>query len=283
MARQQRDKDDLDRAAWVQAHLQFERLQTHLPEDAVSHVAQEVVRRLAFRLPRYGAGTEGPTRADIIRFCSTLTAADDDPAERFIRNLRRAGSSAHTIYLSYIAAAARHLGEQWEEDEISFAEVTMASGRLFRIIRGLRYVLDRDGPQPADSRRILLAVLPGDSHTLASEMAADLFRRDGWDVDLAVGEDHDSIVGRADTTRFAAVVIVANAIRDIATLTRLVIGLRIAAPVAPLVVAGKILDAPDVAALCGADAAIASLDSAAARLRAITGLAPPRDDGPSAP
>ena len=278
MARQQREDDDLDQVAWAQAHLQFEKLQTHLPEAAVSNVAREVVRRLAFRLPRYGESTDGPGHADIVRFCSTLTATNDDSAERFIRNLRRSGSSAHTIYLSYIAAAARHLGEQWEEDEISFAEVTMASGRLFRIIRGLRYVLDRDGPQGEDSRRILLAVLPGDTHTLATEMAADLFRRDGWEVDLAVGEDHDSIVARADTTRFAAVVIVANAIRDLETLTRLVIGLRIVAPVAPFVLAGKILDAPDVAEMCGADAEITCLDTAAARLRDITGTTLRDDD-----
>ncbi len=269
MARQQRNNDDIDLVAWAQANKQFARLQESLPEPAVSNVAREVVRRLAFRLPRYGSATESPTQDDIDRFCVTLTATQGDAAERFVRNLRRSGNSAQTIYLSYIAAAARTLGNRWDEDELSFAEVTMASGRLFRIIRALRHMLDREGPLTEESRSILLALLPGDTHTLASEIAADMFRRDGWDVNLAVGEDHDTVVARAEIRRFAAVVLVANNAGALEALTRLVIGLRIAAPVTPLVLAGKILDVPGAAELSGVDTVIASLDNAARELRDI--------------
>ncbi|MFZ3581977.1 cobalamin B12-binding domain-containing protein [Loktanella sp. DJP18] len=269
MASQQRDDDDLDRHAWAQAHDQFQRLQTHLPEAAVGNVAREVVRRLAFRMPRFGAGTEAPEQTDIARFCATLTATHEEEAERFVRKLRRSGNSVQTIYLSYIAAAARELGRQWDEDELSFADVTMASGRLYRIIRGLRHVLDRDGPQTAEQDRVLLTLIPGDNHTLASEMAADLFRREGWDIDLSVGEDHDAVVTRADVTRFAAIVLVANGVHALPQLTRLVIGLRIVAPMTPLTLAGKILDTPGVAELCGVDAVITTLESAPQRLREI--------------
>ena len=276
MASQQRDDDDLDRAAWMQAQAQFLRLQTVLPEPAIGNVAREVVRRLAFRMPRFGQGTSAPDAADIARFCAALTAPQDDNAERFIRDLRRSGNSVHTIYLSYIAAAARELGRQWDEDEISFAVVTMASGRLYRIIRGLRHVLDRTGMDAPDDDRVLLALLPGDTHTLASEMAADIFRRAGWDIDLAVGEDHDAVVARAETTRYAAVIIVANDGRDLVQLTRMVIGLRIVAPMTPVALAGKVLSVPDVADLCGVDAVIATLETAPERLAEIARHAPSR-------
>ncbi len=262
--------DDLDRDAWMLAQAQFSHLQATLPPEAVGSVAREVVRRLAFRLPRQAEGNPAPDAADIARFCATLTAAHDDSAERFILNLRRGGQSTPTIYLSFIAAAARELGRQWDDDRLSFAEVTMASGRLYRIIRGLRHVLDQDGPRPDNARRILLALLPGDTHTLASDMAADLFRRDGWEVDLAVAEDHDSIIARADVARLAAVVIVSNDSRTVAPVTRLVVGLRIVAPMVPVVLAGKILDTAMVCELCGADAGLDSLENAVAQLRIIT-------------
>lgn len=271
MASQQRDDDDLDREAWTRAQLQFDRLQSTLPDTAVGTVAREVVRRLAFRMPRFGTGSAPPDAGDIARFCATLTATQESEAERFVRNLRRSGNSVESIYLSYIAAAARELGRQWDEDEISFAVVTMASGRLYRIIRGLRHVLDRHGPPPVDQDRVLLTLLPGDTHTLASEMAADLFRRAGWEIDLSVGEDHDTVVARAEATRFAAIVVVANGIHELAQLTRLVIGLRIVAPMTPVALAGKILDSAETAELCGVDDIIPSLDTAPQRLRAIVG------------
>ena len=276
MASQQRDDDDLDRDAWARAQDQFARLQTVLPEPAVSNVAREVVRRLAFRMPRFGHGTDAPDAGSIAAFCASLTAPQDAEAERFIRNLRRSGNSVNTIYLSYIAAAARELGRQWDEDEISFAVVTMASGRLYRIIRGLRHVLDRVAPPQVEEDRVLLALLPGDTHTLASEMAADMFRRAGWEVDLSVDESHDTVVARAEAVRHAAIVVVANGARELPQLTRLVIGLRIVAPMTPVVLAGKILDTPDVAMLCGVDEVMTTLEGAPARLKAISG----RDVGP---
>ena len=280
MASERRDDDDLDHVAWMQAQDQFLRLQTVLPENAVSNVAREVVRRLAFRMPRYGQGTSAPDAADIARFCSALTAPREEEAEHFIRDLRRGGNSVHTIYLSYIAAAARELGRRWDEDELSFAVVTMASGRLYRIIRGLRHVLDRTGMDTPDDDRVLLALLPGDTHTLASEMAADIFRRAGWDIDLSVGESHDDVIARAETTRYAAVVLVANDSGALAQLTRMVIGLRIVAPLTPVALAGKVLSVRDVADLCGVDAVIATLEAAPARLAEIARHAPSRGRGP---
>ena len=277
MASQQRDNDDLDRVAWGRAQDQFQRLRTVLPEQAVSNVAREVVRRLAFRMPRAGQGTAPPDAADIARFCTALTDRHEEEAERFIQNLRRGGNSVHAIYLSYIAGAARELGRRWDEDEISFAVVTMASGRLYRIIRGLRHVLDRAGVDAPDDDRVLLALLPGDTHTLASEMAADIFRRAGWDIDLALGEDHDAVIARAETARLAAIVIVANDSRDLAQLMRMVIGLRIVAPMTPVALAGKVLSTPGVADLCGVDAVIATLESAPERLAKIARHGPSRD------
>ncbi|SEN43655.1 Methanogenic corrinoid protein MtbC1 [Loktanella fryxellensis] len=274
MARQQRDDEHIDHAAWFQAQTQFSRLTTALPEAAVGNVAMEVVRRLAFRMPRFGEGEDGPDAAEIDRFCTALTAPDEDAADRIVRNLRRSGNSANTIYLSYISAAARVLGTRWEEDEMSFVEVTLASNRLFRIIRGLRHVLDQaESTLAGDGSRVLLALLPGDSHTLGIEMAANIFRRGGWHVDLSMGEGHDDILHRAETARFGAVVLVANVCADVGALTRLVVGLRIVAPVVPVVLAGKVLDTQDAAELCGVDAVLDDLDQAAEKLRTIADVA----------
>ena len=282
MASQRRDHDDLDADAWARAEDQFAHLRTVLPQDAVGHVAREVVRRLAFRMPKHGTGTTTPPAQDIARFVETLLAGPDTGAETFIAGLRRGGTSVREIYMSFIAAAARELGRRWDRDEISFAAVTTASGRLYRIIRGLRHVLDRTADLGPQDGRIVLALLPGDTHTLGSEMAADLLRRAGWTVDLSVGEDHDTVVARAEAARAAAIVLVANADRELAQLTRLVIGLRIVVPMTPVVLAGKILDMPDVARLCGVDDVVGSLEAVSDRLRRIVGDAaePARRDPP---
>jgi len=52
MANEPLSEEELDKQAYADAERQFELVQKVLPRHAVEALAQEVVRRLSFRLPR---------------------------------------------------------------------------------------------------------------------------------------------------------------------------------------------------------------------------------------
>lgn len=274
MAKTSLDDGVFDRSVYNNATRQLRLVETELPQNAVSSLAREVVRRLAFRMPRHENVADLPTQSEIDLLCAALLSADDTAADQFIFAARRDGVDIGAISRGYVAGAARKLGRMWDDDRISFIDVTLACGKLYGIIRGLRHVLAPQIVQGRETRPALFALVPGETHTLGIEIATDHFRRDGWDVDMLMGLDHDALVSEADLRHYEAIVLVANSDRMLEPLTRLSLALRITQPLAHIVVAGGILDHhPDILHLVGAEAVMADLDSAIATLRDVLGPA----------
>ncbi len=274
MAKTSLDDGVFDRSAYQNATQQLRLVETELPQDAISNLAREVVRRLAFRMPRHENVADLPTQSEIDLLCAALLSGDDRAADQFILAARRDGVDTAAISRGYVAGAARKLGQMWDDDRISFIDVTLACGKLYGIIRGLRHVLAPQIVQGRETRPALFALVPGETHTLGIEIATDHFRRDGWDVDMLMGLDHDAMVAEADLRHYEAIVLVANSDRMLEPLTRLSLALRITQPLAHLIVAGGILDHhPDILRLVGAEAVMADLDSAIATLRDVLGPA----------
>nr|WP_213396169.1 cobalamin-binding protein [Yoonia sp.] len=274
MAKTSLDDGVFDRSAYQNATQQLRLVETELPQDAISNLAREVVRRLAFRMPRHENVADLPTQSEIDLLCAALLSRDDRAADQFILAARRDGVDTAAISRGYVAGAARKLGQMWDDDRISFIDVTLACGKLYGIIRGLRHVLAPQIIQGRETRPALFALVPGETHTLGIEIATDHFRRDGWDVDMLMGLDHDAMVAEADLRHYEAIVLVANSDRMLEPLTRLSLALRITQPLAHIIVAGGILDHhPDILRLVGAEAVMADLDSAIATLRDVLGPA----------
>jgi hypothetical protein len=272
MSKTSLDDGLFDRSAYQNATRQLRLVETELPQNAVSSLAREVVRRLAFRMPRQDNAADLPTQSDIDLLCAALLSADDTAADQFILAARRDGVDPGAISRGYVAGAARKLGQMWDDDRISFIDVTLACGKLYGIIRGLRHVLAPQITQGRETRPALFALVPGETHTLGIEIATDHFRRDGWGVDMLMGLDHDALITEADLRHYEAIVLVANSDRMLEPLTRLGLALRITQPLAHIIVAGSILDHhPDILHLVGAEAVMADLDSAIATLRDVLG------------
>ncbi len=270
MARAPMDAGAFDRSEYDRADQQFRLAEQKLPATAVEAIAQEVVRRLAFRMPRTVRKEDLPTPSEIDLLCAALLSSDEQAADKIILSARRDGVTIDTIYLGYVAGAARQLGEMWEDDRVSFVEVTLASGRLYRVIRGLRHVVARTLGEDRQQYPALFALVPGETHTLSIEMATDLFRREGWEVDLAVGQSHDEIVQRSETHQYQAIVLVAHSDRMIEPLARMILALRISQPLAHVLVAGNILTHfPDIKDLVGADAVVKDIETATETVRAV--------------
>ena len=267
MAKRPMDNGKIDETAYRDAEAHFQIVSQVLPPDALRDLAREVVRRLAFRMPQQVDATQLPSREEIDLLCRALLSTEEHAADRLIFAARREGVAVERIYLAYVAEAARAIGRMWERDEISFVDVTLASGRLYRIIRGLRHVLDPAFRDERRDRHVLFVLVPDETHTLGIEIASDVFRRRGWDVEMSIGDDHDTVVKRSEQSRFAAIVLVANSERRLAGLISLVLSLRITQPLAHVVVAGNIVDQqPEIARVVGADAVLNDIETASARL-----------------
>lgn len=260
----------VDEEAYRDAEAHFQLVSEVLPANELEGLAKEVVKRLAFRMPQKLAQTIQPDPLEIEELCTALVSGAADAGDRMILAARADGVAVETIYVLYVAAAARRLGEMWENDEISFVDVTVASGRLYRIIRGLRRIIDRTSDHPMPDRHVLFGLVPGETHTLGIQMAADVFRRRNWDVEMAVGDDHDVIVRRTEVSRFAAIVLIANSERRLSDLISLVLSLRITQPMAHIVVAGNIVtQVEQVDRLVGADAVLHNIETAVTALETL--------------
>ncbi|MBT8412627.1 MAG: B12-binding domain-containing protein [Octadecabacter sp.] len=257
----QKGKTDtgFDPVRYVQTKSELLLLKSRLPEEEVQSFAREVIRRLADRQPNQNVAA--PAEDDIEELCHALLDEDDAACGTFIQELRADGASVEAVYLTYLAGAARMLGDWWEQDRISFAGTALGTARMYAIMRAIRSELD-DAYSFARRSAVFVAV-PGESHVLGVRMATDLFRKDGWDIDLKINKDHDLLVKEISTSGALLIGISASGDEAVVPLSKLVIALRISNPVARIFVSGRLSEASRTAVgLIGVDAIVATVDEA---------------------
>ncbi|MEM9206303.1 MAG: hypothetical protein AAGA88_08235, partial [Pseudomonadota bacterium] len=148
--------------------------------DIIPHLLMAMRARRA-EPAKTAARTVDSARQDLSTFCRALAQGDIDAAEAHAST--RLSSSEREIR-SYFTTAARELGRAWEEDDASFAEVTMGLSVLERMT--LRRFADQPLPiehQDPD-RSILLAPVPGDGHAFGLLFVEAEFAALGWHVEL---------------------------------------------------------------------------------------------------
>ena len=170
-----------------------ERLSTqHLSPLAAPLAAQPGLT--AFTIPRLSLPFSGRTAAadvpdapfaaaELTEFVDGVRGHDDDRAAAQVAALIARGVPVETIYLDLLAPTARRLGEMWTDDSCDFVDVTVALGRLQRILRDASHLFVGRGTQP-DAGRVLLSCIPGEQHSLGLFMVSEFFVRDGWEVTL---------------------------------------------------------------------------------------------------
>lgn len=125
-----------------------------------------------------------------------LRGPSEFAAEGYLRELLDRGVTLDAVCMDLLGPAARRLGTMWEEDECDFVEVTIAVGRMQRVLHSLGSLF---AGTPVDSvsptGRLYLTCIPGEQHTLGILVVAEFFLRDGWAVDL--GHPLDAVDLRA--------------------------------------------------------------------------------------
>ena len=92
----------------------------------------EIVPRLmmAHRLDNVPCGPAKPVQIEI------QEEHNIDVLRAYVSTLCEQGQSLQWILLELFAPAARHLGQQWEQDTRDFAEVTLGLSRLQQLLQG---------------------------------------------------------------------------------------------------------------------------------------------------
>ncbi|MCZ4501053.1 MAG: ppa [Marmoricola sp.] len=115
-------------------------------------------------------------------FTALTLVADDGAVLTFVDRLLGEGTSVESIYLDWLAPAARKLGEQWETDVTDFASVTLGVSRLQRIMRRLDERFFNEAHPAEGGESALLTIIPGEQHSFGLSMVAEFFRRAGWNL-----------------------------------------------------------------------------------------------------
>lgn len=128
------------------------------------------------------AAARSLSETDVSAFVSAVRSHDDSRGVDFIHGVLAEGASVEAVFLDLLAPSARRLGEMWDNDECDFVEVTVALGRMQRMLRDLSQVFLAESGHAEPVGNILLTCVPGEQHTLGIIMVGEFLLRDGWRV-----------------------------------------------------------------------------------------------------
>jgi methanogenic corrinoid protein MtbC1 len=124
----------------------------------------------------------------------------------------------------------------------------------------------------------VFASVPGETHTLGISMAAELFRRKGWEIELKLGLPHEDLVEALTASRTRVVGLSAGGGHALPALARLVVAVRAAMPGALILIGGKAVELEsERVRLLGADAVTSDVTVATRKLKLLADIADPDD------
>ncbi len=141
----------------------------------------------------------------ISEFADMCIANDPSLLDQHVTDLLAQGVTLESIFLYLLAPVARHLGDRWTDDELSFVDVHLGLCRLHQLICECEAIGYRSENVSLPGESILLTCAPGENHTFGVTMVADFFRRYGWQVSNLCGLDTDFLIARLASTHYSAV------------------------------------------------------------------------------
>jgi MerR family transcriptional regulator, light-induced transcriptional regulator len=233
-------------------------------------VERHVLPRLVLRSPalaspqRFGDGLS----ERVPRMAELALRSDDRRSQALLHRLHKDGMSFSQLQLGLLAPTARSLNALWENDDVSFLDVTLATGNLQRMMRFVALDLIPVAHPRLRQRSILIAPAPGEGHGFGAAMAAEYFRRDGWHVNHDSQPTPESLADAAAAAWVDVVGLSVTADGPARALRETVRRVRRASinPRLLVIAAGEaIVRSPELLNHIGADATLAALETAPAR------------------
>jgi methanogenic corrinoid protein MtbC1 len=209
------------------------------------------------------------THAELAAFTRQVLDNEIDSCRRTIDDLIAHGATLPQVCVDLLAPAARTLGEMWEADLFTFAEVASGLGLLHGLLHALHDVCEAPAPFLDSTRRALLVSLPDEHHSFGLQMVGELFRHAGWDVTLEPALAESEMIDIVAETRFSIAGFTISTEEQSGPLALAIHALRRASanPDIGVMVGGPMFsEHPDLAALLGAD--VGAADGHQAVLRA---------------
>lgn len=153
-----------------------------------------------------------------------------DAALHQVQRWRDAGHGLEDIYLRGIVPSARLLGHWWTCDLSDFAQVTIGSANLQRLLHRLSTEFCAPGGDQPRGLSVLLATEPQSQHTMGAFMLGEFFRRRGWSVQLLTPHDIEDVLAHLRRDWFDAVGLSVSTGRQLAALEKLMPRLRAESP-----------------------------------------------------
>ncbi len=203
------------------------------------------------------ASSPAQSAGQVAGFVALIVGDSDIDVQAAVDAKRRGGMTVEALYLDLFAPAARLLGEMWSDDVCDFSTVTVALGRLQRLLRELSPSFGSEVEYPANGRRALFAQPCDEQHSFGLSMVAEFFRREGWDVFGVVGGAVDDPAVRVRKEWADVVGLSIGSERRLDWLRRCIADVRAASrnPGVVVMVGGPIFTLhPDWVASVGADA-----------------------------
>ncbi len=188
-------------------------------------------------------------------------------ADILVGNLLEQGVPLDRIISQYIPEVARLLGKQWEDDEISFSQVTHACGHLLKLLHDLGSPRPLHRVPALDRPRALLLRPDAETHFLGLMIVASQLRQEGWLIKLDLTGDIDKIAQTLKTDTFDFVGITLGTKRASHSAEALIRRVRGAVPKARIALGGKINETePGLSRELGVDIAIRQSEKIADQL-----------------
>ena len=145
-----------------------------------------------------------PCDAAAVSLLADLALAGNGPALRqMFTTYLDAGWSNKVLLLELMTPAVRLIGRYWEEDRCDFATVSLASSLMQRVVHEVTDAQRR--PAAAGARKALIAVTPGDQHSLGAVVTSELFRQAGWSVQTRLDATTSELVREAASGHYAVI------------------------------------------------------------------------------
>jgi MerR family transcriptional regulator, light-induced transcriptional regulator len=195
--------------------------------------------------------------ADVTAFVAAIRGSDDGSAVEYVRTLVAEGAPIEAIYVDLLAPTARRLGTLWDADECDFVEVTVAMGRIQRLLRDLSQHFLADSSRADTTGNALLTCVPGEQHTLGVIIVAEFLLRDGWRVLVGAPWTESDLLAMVANESFDVIGFSVGCENRLSSLKREIRRLRAASrnPNVRVMVGGQVfIDDPEMVSRVGADA-----------------------------
>lgn len=191
-----------------------------------------------------------------IRLRDAAAESSSNAVPDLLAEMLASGITSDIIATVYIPHAARQLGDDWCEDTLSFARVTIGTARLQSSLRSLGADWSSHGYSDDTKDEGVVVIVAKDAfHTLGAMVLCGQLRREGLSVRLAMGASVRELRAIFAASKFDAALISASLSESLDTLRDYVDIIRQSckAPT-PIVIGGNVLDQEaDVKAITGAD------------------------------